>query len=277
MNNMIDSFGAVAQRLARNPLGIIALFIVLVYGIAGLVFSSAATHLTPPERAPLIWFLVGFPVIVLLSFLWLVAKHHSKLYAPEDYGDGEGFFRAMGPMAPAERQERIEKEAQEIVAAEQAVKQTSATQATVKEYKAAEDLVVAALEQEFGVSITRHVGMGIENKQGKIDLGFDGSFRDKNNINYVLEVKYSPHTDFGARFSSLIHQIRTLYRDFDRFLVTGRWAEITYIFALVAERWSEEKKKELTQKIGETKGIKARLDIRFYESSVLHQKLKNTN
>lgn len=33
----IKSFGQTAKGLARNPLGIIALFIVLVYGVAGLV------------------------------------------------------------------------------------------------------------------------------------------------------------------------------------------------------------------------------------------------
>ena len=39
---MIDKFGSIAQRLARNPLGIIALFIVLVYGMAALVTTSSA-------------------------------------------------------------------------------------------------------------------------------------------------------------------------------------------------------------------------------------------
>jgi hypothetical protein len=33
MNDSVKSFGETAKGLARNPLGIIALFIVLVYGL----------------------------------------------------------------------------------------------------------------------------------------------------------------------------------------------------------------------------------------------------
>lgn len=92
---MTSHFSASAQKLARNPLGIIALFLVLVYGIAGLVFSTAAKSLATSERQPLVWFLVLFPVLVLAMFGWLVARHHTKLYAPSDYRDSEGFFRAL--------------------------------------------------------------------------------------------------------------------------------------------------------------------------------------
>lgn len=39
MNDQTKSFGETAKSLARNPPGIIALFIVLVYGFASLVIS----------------------------------------------------------------------------------------------------------------------------------------------------------------------------------------------------------------------------------------------
>jgi hypothetical protein len=94
-DDMTPDFSASAQKLARNPLGIIALFLLLVYGIAGLVFSVAAKGLIASERQPLVWFLVVFPVLVLGMFGWLVARHHTKLYAPSDYRDSEGFFRAL--------------------------------------------------------------------------------------------------------------------------------------------------------------------------------------
>ena len=66
-------FGLIAKGLARNPLGIIALFIVLVYGFASLVtlFSSS---LSVGERLPLVYFLVVFPVLVLVVFTWLVPR-----------------------------------------------------------------------------------------------------------------------------------------------------------------------------------------------------------
>lgn len=81
-----------AKGLARNPLGIIALFIVLVYGFAALLtgFSASFTH---EERLPLIYFLVTFPILVLIVFAWLVSSHSSKLFAPADFKNEENYFR----------------------------------------------------------------------------------------------------------------------------------------------------------------------------------------
>jgi hypothetical protein len=84
----------VAKGLARNPLGIIALFIVLIYGFAALTLGISST-LQPGERIPLVWFLVVFPFVVLLTFGWLVSKHHEKLYAPGDYKSDEGFLSGV--------------------------------------------------------------------------------------------------------------------------------------------------------------------------------------
>ena len=81
-----------AKSLARNPLGIIALFIVLVYGLASLVtaFAGAFTH---EERIPSIYFLVFFPVIVLGVFAWLVSTHSVKLFAPADFKNEENYVK----------------------------------------------------------------------------------------------------------------------------------------------------------------------------------------
>ena len=60
MASPLHDFGRIAQRLSRNPLGIVALFIVLVYGIAGLVLGASSSNLEHSERLPLVWFLVVF-------------------------------------------------------------------------------------------------------------------------------------------------------------------------------------------------------------------------
>lgn len=82
-----------ARELARNPLGIIALFIVLVYGIAALALGLTST-LSQEDRTPIVWFLVSFPILVLAAFCWLVSRHHQKLYAPSDYKTDDGFLSA---------------------------------------------------------------------------------------------------------------------------------------------------------------------------------------
>lgn len=92
MNDPLKSFGGIATGLARNPLGIIALFIVLVYGFASLV-TAFGQALTPAERLPLIYFMVIFPVLVLGVFAWLVARHSSDLFAPSDFKDQADYVR----------------------------------------------------------------------------------------------------------------------------------------------------------------------------------------
>lgn len=89
----VTEFGAAARDLARNPLGIIALFIVLLYGFASLVLGFS-DRLADSERAVLVWFLVLFPPLVLLVFAWLVSRHHTKLYAPQDYRSDATFIEA---------------------------------------------------------------------------------------------------------------------------------------------------------------------------------------
>lgn len=92
MQNGIESFGGIASGLAKNPLGIIALFIVLVYGFASLV-TTFGSSLSSSERIPLVYFLVLFPVLVLSVFAWLVSCHAGKLYGPGDYRDEENYIR----------------------------------------------------------------------------------------------------------------------------------------------------------------------------------------
>ena len=88
-----SKFAESALGFTKSPLGIIALFIVLVYGFASLVVglgSGLSNHVTP-----LIYFMVFFPVLVFLGFLWLVAKHHNKLYGPSDFKNEENFIKAQ--------------------------------------------------------------------------------------------------------------------------------------------------------------------------------------
>jgi len=81
MSKSLESFGKIVASLLSGPLGIIALFIVLVYGVASLVFIFAEDF-APAERLPLVYFLIAFPVLVLLVFAWLVSKHAPNLLGP---------------------------------------------------------------------------------------------------------------------------------------------------------------------------------------------------
>jgi CheY-like chemotaxis protein len=94
MSDQTKQFGDVAQKLARNPLGIIALFIVLAYGFASMVTAFGGS-LSANEKQPLIYFLVLFPVLVLGVFAWLVSRHTTKLFAPSDFRNEDNYFRTL--------------------------------------------------------------------------------------------------------------------------------------------------------------------------------------
>ena len=96
MSSALDSLGDTAKKLARNPLWIIALFIVLVYGFASLV-TIFVNSFEAYERLLLVCFLITFPVFVLIAFLWLVSKHSDKLYA--DFSDERNFMRLQSAVS----------------------------------------------------------------------------------------------------------------------------------------------------------------------------------
>ena len=98
---------------ARNPLGIIALFIFLIYGMTAIVLGWSAEVLALDNQTRLVWFMVIFPVIVLIVFFWLVTRHHTKLYGPGDFRSDDSFLRGVGSAPPKALGERLEKEVAE--------------------------------------------------------------------------------------------------------------------------------------------------------------------
>lgn len=85
-------FEKISPNFMRNPLGIIALFIVMIYAMAGFVTTTAT--LSPFERLILVIFLTVFPLIVLAVFYMLVTRHSDKLYAPRDFRSDAGYQAA---------------------------------------------------------------------------------------------------------------------------------------------------------------------------------------
>lgn len=96
----MENFITQAKGLTKNPLGIIALFISLIYGFSCLVLGLSSDSLASNERILLIYFLIGFPVLILITFIFLVVKHHKKLYAPSDYKDEKNFFKGFENQQP---------------------------------------------------------------------------------------------------------------------------------------------------------------------------------
>ncbi|MBP7799556.1 MAG: hypothetical protein KA072_13120 [Thermoanaerobaculaceae bacterium] len=99
MSNNAEFFGS-TKALARNPLGIIALFIVLVYTVGSAVINFARAEFYQHPFHPAVLFLAVFPLVVLGAFTYLVARHHRNLYGPYDFDESKEFFYGM--TVPAE-------------------------------------------------------------------------------------------------------------------------------------------------------------------------------
>lgn len=180
------------KDLVKNPIGIIALFISLIYGFANLLLGATATSLTHDERSPIIMFIVLFPVVVLGIFYLLVSRHHGKLYAPGDYKDDKSFLRTL---SQEEREQKLEKEVEEalppaVVELSEAkdhrdfqVKPPTAPISQIRdEIRLVEELAVSKFERELGQRAQRDVGVG------DTGVSFDAFFPDGEKFTF-LEIK----------------------------------------------------------------------------------------
>ena len=195
--NTFDPFKQI-KDYAHNPLGIVAMFISLIYGFAALLLGLSADKLTANERTPLIWFIIFFPCLILIVFYRLVTKHHGKLYSPSDYREDSSFLETI---SPAERQLKYEKEAKEVLSAEMPTQTNKDVINNVKppmlppnfisklvdiskELRAINDRVVAIIERELNINAQRNVRVGPTNT----GLIVDAAFMTKSDLIF-LEIK----------------------------------------------------------------------------------------
>lgn len=192
---MIDQFLQSAKEFSKNPLGIIALFISLIYGFATLLLNSSATNLEIFERYTIILFIVIFPVIVLFTFYKLVTEHHWKLYAPKDYNNDNSFLRAL---SPKEKDEILEKEILEsqITSTDNSKNSKVNHQELKNEILKIEDNIIKSLEHDLNSKADRDIGIG------KTNVRYDAIFYNLNKKFTAVEIKY-------LRNSTMIHHPMT--------------------------------------------------------------------
>ncbi|MGE3333421.1 MAG: hypothetical protein AB7I36_07250 [Rhodospirillaceae bacterium] len=180
---MIDKFLDGGAKYVRNPLGVIGLFIALIYGAAALLVGTTASVLNVDQVWALVGFIVAFPVLVLGVFFSLVVWHHQNLYAPQDFRSDEGFLRNS---APNRLGERLEEDALELdhddVGAEQDVADPGAVapvaprrQNRLADLFVAESLAIQELELRHHLNFRRNVAVEIANQSLELDGVADDS------------------------------------------------------------------------------------------------------
>ena len=74
----------------RNPLTVIAIFA----GIAEVSGTVVLPLLHLQQQATFMWFVMGFPCLLVSMFFATLWKKHEVLYAPSDFRDDSGFLEA---------------------------------------------------------------------------------------------------------------------------------------------------------------------------------------
>lgn len=216
-NNLLKQ----GKEYIGNPLGVIALFVLLIYGFACLVLGVGAGGLESSHKTILIYFLVLFPVVILISFVYLVTKHSYKLYAPKDYKDEENYMETLDFIQMEMRsnqkiklllQEEVEKVNKdedtvgnstgqakvEVASAIEEINNNQLEYARIyslkKKYELFEELALERIEEELGVEVKRRVGL--ENR-ADMGIGFDG-IAIKEEQFFGIEVKYTRRNEISA-------------------------------------------------------------------------------
>lgn len=90
----VSPIARTATVLSRNPLGLLALCLLIGEAIAGM-FLLHPGGLLAAERVLLCSFVVAYPLCVVAAIYRLVSRHHTKLYAPADFRDERCFLDVL--------------------------------------------------------------------------------------------------------------------------------------------------------------------------------------
>lgn len=242
----------IPKWLIRNPLGIIALFISLIYGMSALLLGTSIEKLTESNQTILVIFVVAFPVLVLGVFAWLVISDHNKLYGPGDFRTDESFLQAAEKAPRLSLGHRIEAET-EIVAGDDIAVPITGVEARGavgnleieagcspgelrkgrEEEKLApvatayllEGLVLDELERQLGGPAQRQALFRGEGKTFEMD----GVIETSDHI-YAVEIKL-----LKGEFARRLREMRRLVQHFEQF-ITGSARSWRLIVALVSDK-----------------------------------------
>lgn len=253
------------KGLTRNPLGIIAIFISMIYGIACIVLTISIKYLKYDyERLPLIWFVIIFPLTTLGAFVYLVIKHHGKLYSPRDYRLDETFVKTLDSKAIEEKRKievleleqakekpRVmtfeQKDEEGIDSSSEVDENTNLTDQQVNDisellvdsYKNAEQWAIQELSLRYSVIFKPNINLSVSGL-GQVKLDAMG---DNDRVLYIAEIKYWKSNKSNSRLKLSIQEFLLQHNSLKHTL--GQHREFVMIVALVFDSLKQVNKQEL--------------------------------
>jgi hypothetical protein len=187
-----------------NPLTVIAIFA----GIAEVSGSSVLPFLESSNQTVFIFFVMGFPTLLICLFFATLNWNHKVLYAPTDFREDKSFLETIRKQTPQEISDSLERKSKESINIgeditvikrraeipinkdEEKKKEHSITFLSRPSFLPkfisllAEDLALRKMEQEFHVSINRDIRFGQDST-----VMLDG-IAQKDGTIIAFEVKY---------------------------------------------------------------------------------------
>ncbi|MFA6980970.1 MAG: hypothetical protein WC209_16720 [Ignavibacteriaceae bacterium] len=218
---MVEKIGTI-----KNPLTIIAIF-------AGLAETSGTAVLPFVEKSiqgTFVWFLIIFPLFLVMLFFLTLNFNHRVLYAPSDFTDEENFMKSFVKSTAQDKVDKINEELLETE--EELIKDennkheltSEAPDTTTLEfnkslinkniqatYLLAEQLVMTKLSLLF----KKHIDRELTFDSGSTRYKFDGLIKDGKELT-AIEVKYiSNAKNFEIYLSGPIMKLEKIYDSFD--------------------------------------------------------------
>ena len=201
----------------RNPLTIIAIFA----GLAEISGTGILPFITEVNQRTYIWFLMIFPVVLVVLFFLTLNFNPKVLYSPSDFRDEANYMRIFEQSSTAQKLQKIEEEVlEESEAARPLLSERHpesqpkvvSSQAEIVElmkndprmrYQLVENLVIDRLTRELGIQPQRD--LSLRNKSSRIM--FDAVFQRPDGITMV-EVKFFSGQTLLPRIRETIHRFQ---------------------------------------------------------------------
>ena len=192
------------NTIIKNPLTVISIFA----GLAEVAGTAVLPFVNEANQNTYIWFLIIFPILLVVLFFITLNFNPKVLYAPSDFRDENNYMDLFRPSSTVERKEKLDEEIQETTIEEESKKQSRdikelsssrdkrlanyydqnyffkiLTENPRSKYILAESLVIEKLSQELQLPARREVAL----KNSKFI--FDAVFEDKRGP-ILVEVKY---------------------------------------------------------------------------------------
>lgn len=272
--------------LVKNPLTVIAIFA----STAEVSGTAILPFLDSNNQSTYLWFLMLFPVVLILMFFITLNKNHRVLYAPSDFLNQDHFVDilknntindSLSKIGDAITQQLASKgttvtnelhsinfdhykiESDKNFRNTQAEIVRSIKSQRIKDGQIAELLVLKGLEQEFKLPILRE--MKIEVGQSKFI--FDGVIKKEPEL-IGITINYMPKKNAfsNAMWSKLIFSLSDLYDSFNE----SQKKSFSLIFAIVTDDNPQEMKSFVNKKL---KDLSFPVDLRVIEYDTLKDSL----